>query len=136
MTGKDTLHDTVGIVIQDIPVEEEQVLSETEYEEPDTDLQRRKRRQKTYVARDLDIVPYHKQPRMFTESMLQLDDPRRKIDPEIFHSANKIDFLWMTFLFSEIPETPMWVGFNSLIVENKHPIQRVSYFPQIEADPT
>ena len=136
MTGKDTLHDTVGIVIQDIPVEEEQVLSETEYEEPDTDLQRIKRRRKTYVARDLDIAPYHKQPRMFTESMLQLDDPRRKIDTEIFHSANKIDFLWMTFLFSEIPETPMWVGFNSLIVENKHPIQRVSYLPQIEASPT
>lgn len=102
--------------LEDIPIEEERALSETEYEEEDILSERRKRRRKTYVARDLDIAPYHKQPKMFTEPMLQIDDPRRRIDPKTFQSANKIELLWRTFLFSGIPKTPMWVGFNSLIV--------------------
>jgi hypothetical protein len=135
-SGKDTLHDTVGIVIQDIPADEENVLSESEYNDPGDNEEPRKRRRKTFVARDNDITPYHKQPKMFTEPMLELGDVRRRQDPKISESANKMDFLWMTCLFSQIPQTPMWVGFNSLIVENKHPVQRVSYLPQIEASPT
>lgn len=87
-TWKDTFRDTVEIVIQDIPVEEELALWETEYEEQETVSERRKRRRETYVSGNLDIAPYHKQPKIFTESMLQIDDPRRKIDPETFQSAN------------------------------------------------
>lgn len=134
-SGKDTLHDTVGIVIQDIPAEDV-VLSESECDEYNVATEPRKRRRKTYIARDTDIAPYHKHPKMYSETILELEDDRRKLDPDTILSANKIDFLWMTFLFSGIPKTPMWVGFNSLIVENKHPLQRISYLPQIEASPT
>lgn len=50
---------------------------ETEYEEKDIVSERRERRRETYVTGDLDIAPYHK-PKMFTESMSQINDHRRQ----------------------------------------------------------
>lgn len=36
----------------------------------------------------------------------------------------------------KVENTPMWTGWNSKIVENKHPMQVVQYLPQIDASPT
>ncbi|KAK4013203.1 hypothetical protein OUZ56_025437 [Daphnia magna] len=75
-SGKDTLHDTVGIVIQDIPTDGEMVLSESKYNDPEDNEESRKWRRKTLFARHNDIAPYHKQPKIFNEPMLELGNLR------------------------------------------------------------
>ncbi len=136
LNGKDTLHDTVSIAIQNIPDKEEEtdrVLSEPEYE--DTISGTRKRRRRTFVARDIDIAPYHKKPSM-SDTMLALEDERRQLKQETIKPAKKMDLLWMVSHYVNKPQTPMWVGFNSQLIVNKQPKQRICYLPQIEASPT
>jgi len=136
LNGKDTLHDTVSIAIQNIPDKEEEtdrVLSEPEYE--DTISGTRKRRRRTFVARDIDIAPYHKKPSM-SDTMFALEDERRQLKQETIKPAKKMDLLWMVSHYVNKPQTPMWVGFNSQLIVNKQPKQRICYLPQIEASPT
>ncbi|KZS05073.1 Uncharacterized protein APZ42_031827 [Daphnia magna] len=75
-SGKDTLHDTFGIVIQDIPTDGEMVLSESKYNDPEDNEESRKWRRKTLFARHNDIAPYHKQPKIFNEPILELGNLR------------------------------------------------------------
>jgi hypothetical protein len=58
------------------------------------------------------------------------------VNGAIIKSAALMDFCWQTWLFSEIPETPMWVGWNSLRIVSPQPKQKVVYLPQIDASPT
>ncbi|EFX66145.1 hypothetical protein DAPPUDRAFT_332490 [Daphnia pulex] len=131
----EVISDTVAI--QNIPDKEEavdRVLSEPEYEDT-TVSGTRKRRRRTFVARDIDIAPYHKKPSM-SDTMLVLEDERRQLKQETIKPAKKLDLLWMVSHYVNKPDTPMWVGFNSQLIVNKQPKQRICYLPQIEASPT
>jgi hypothetical protein len=109
-------------------------LAEPEYEDT-TVSGTRKRRRRTFVARDIDIAPYHKKPYM-SDTMLALEDERRQLKQETIKPAKKLDLLWMVSYYVNKPDTPMWVGFNSQLIVNKQPKQRICYLPQIEASPT
>lgn len=101
-SGKDTLHDTFGIVIQDIPTDGEMVLSESKYNDPEDNEESRKWRRKTLFARHNDIAPYHKQPKIFNEPMLELGNLRWRQDPKISESEkhefylDDVSFHWNT----------------------------------------
>lgn len=79
--GKNTLHDTNGIVYQDI--EEEETETNVSLDRPVTteSVRRRGRRRRQYESSGTNIEPYRKKPRMESSSMVPLDDPRRKNDP-------------------------------------------------------
>lgn len=139
LTGKNTLHDTVGIVTQDIPDNDENLFNEQDetegYEEDD--IVPPKRRRRTYEVINDTMKPYHKQTKMLTESMLGLEDQRRALIPGSLQTARKLDFIWMASLTMEVPNTPMWTGWNSLSTpKDSLPQQRVLYLPQINASPT
>lgn len=131
------MHETVEIGIQSIPSQEDetdQPLIDEEFEEPNTSSQRKRRRRKFAAIND-EIAPYPKKPSMST-TLLDFNDERRKVNGAIIKSAALMDFWWQTWLFSEIPETPMWVGWNSLRIVSPQPKQKVVYLPQIDASPT
>lgn len=69
-------------------------------------------------------------------TLLDVNDERRKVNVATIKSAALMDFWWQTCLFSEIPETPMWVGWNSQRIVSPQPKQKVVYLPQIDASPT
>lgn len=48
----------------------------------------------------------------------------------------KLDILWVLSHYCKIPNTPMWIGFNSKIIEDNSMKQRISYLTPINASPT
>ncbi|CAB4037633.1 Hypothetical predicted protein [Paramuricea clavata] len=133
LSGKDTLHDTVGIAYQ--IVSEEPTVEESSEPEYVCVAASRKKRRRAFQTTGLDIEPYRK-PRMLTVPVLPLDDPRRTFEPESYLNARAYDSLWMmNFCFSP-NDTPMWVGWNAKVFPNKKELQKVWYVPQINQSPT
>ncbi|GBP52408.1 hypothetical protein EVAR_4691_1 [Eumeta japonica] len=143
--GKDTLHDTVGIIYQNIEVnttEESEMpeqlnmseapITNNENNSPHTTVKKRRR---TFEAISTEEIPYPKKPKMTSELQSTVDDI------EIIHSKNshlytEIDNIWMISHVLQLPEVPMWVGFNSRIYNNDSPQQLISYLTPINASPT
>ena len=140
--GKNTLHDTVGIVYQDCQDEtinsarktndQEQTNDETEHQSAGRPTKRRR----TFKAQETIIPPYPKKPRIDIGIMLASDDPRRQEIPHNLNEIRRLDFFWMFCLAMEIENTPMWVGFNSRFVKDGHMKQTIRYMPQIRVSPT
>lgn len=141
-SGKDTLHDTVGIIFQNKITEnvEDQTISINETNDNDvlnlctTDVQLRKRR-RTFEAASYNFPNYSKQPKL-VENMLPADHPPRFEIPETYDTSKQIHFAWMLSNSLNLSNIPMWVGYNSLIYDDKTPQQNVSYLTTINASPT
>ena len=77
---------------------------------------------------------------MIASNYLPLNDPRRlkyeTIDGEIA-DARKKDILWMADVTTDPDNsTPMWVGWNSMLIPRKEFSQKIWYLPQINQSPT
>ena len=144
LTGKDTLHDTVGMVYQ-FQVDENlrqaiatphvgpASLRSTPATRPHQPLRKRRR---ALEAEELHIQPYHKSLKLVTQTLTNLNDEIREEIAPSYQNAKLFDFVWQLCVALKVPNTPMWTGFNSKIVENKNPLQVVRYLPLIEASPT
>ncbi|GBP70317.1 Chimeric ERCC6-PGBD3 protein [Eumeta japonica] len=142
LTGKDTLHDTVGIIYQNIlsdanfttPTDASVQSDDTAAASTDETPRRRKRR-RCFDAIVNEIVPYAKKPKIdsyfSTPSIGQIS-----IKPEVFKTWRNLDLAWLFSHKLDIPDTPMWTGFNSLITEDTSALQKVSYLTPINASPT
>ncbi|XP_028982536.1 uncharacterized protein LOC114841645, partial [Diachasma alloeum] len=126
--GKDTLHDTVGIIFQfdESTLKESEAPtpfrseSEDETENSDPNIQRKRR---TFDAIIPDVEPYLRKPRM-VHTRLPVDSQERNMNPKRLTLSYKLDLLWMISYALKIPDLPMWVGFNSQIrVFNLPPCQ-------------
>ncbi|KAK6168761.1 hypothetical protein SNE40_019944 [Patella caerulea] len=134
--GKGTLHDTVGICFQN---KDANFVSETSISTETTDNRNqlpvcRKRRSFTPIL--LNLEPYRKKPRMTNSEFIPEDDPRRSIIPSSCADGKLLDVIWMISHALEITDTPMWVGWNSLVVKDNLPQQQICYLPQINQSPT
>lgn len=192
-TGKDTLHDTVGIIFQienniiseeavnnenvqqelvsnlgneavldddnvqqDLQMENDvigEAVVENNYvqqdhdievsiiNEVDTDLnvdnfltcRSRKHR------RSFDIVTpeqhkFNKKPRLI-ENMLP-SDVSLQLSNINLQSVQHIDFAWMLSHYLQLSGTPMWLGYNSLLHEDRSPKHIICYLTTINASPT
>ena len=69
LTGKETLHDTVGIVYQDVPeiTIQENLASSIVTSRPSFQLQPAKKRRRALEKEDFHIVPYHKSLKLKSE---------------------------------------------------------------------
>jgi len=144
-SGKDTLHDTVGIIYQNIDsntTEEFEIIEEPEVPEVSVSNNKnksphksKKRRKRTFEAISTEETPYPKKPKMTSDLQLSVDDM------ENIHCTNsqlntEIDNIWMISHALELPDVPMWVGFNSRIYNSDSPQQHISYLTPINASPT
>ena len=138
LSGKDTLHDTVGIVYQDVPdVKIQEALAASAItSRPSAQSQPPKKRRRALQVEDFPIEPYHRSLKLLTQSLTGLEDERRALIAPSYNKAQIFDFVWMLFISMKIENTPMWTGFNSKIVKTSHAIQVVEYLPQIDASPT
>ena len=99
-TGKDTLHDTVGIAYQDISSNLQEILIEPSPSEINNEyLTVSRKRRRTFECGSLDLEPYDKKPKMGFLSFLPLDDSRRNAVPNRLNHAKLLDNLWMLSIF-------------------------------------
>lgn len=136
-SGKDTLHDTVGIIYQNIDLDNthssqlSNVLSPNDEEASST----KKRRRRTFETIVTDEVSYPKKPKM-TENLQIAVHEVQNLQPVNFKLYNIIDAILMISHALQIPKVPMWVGFNSVISDDAHPKQKISYLTPINSSPT
>ncbi|CAD6235328.1 GSCOCG00012410001-RA-CDS, partial [Cotesia congregata] len=82
-----------------------------------------------------DIIPYSKRLKMLGRlTSVQIDQPSPL--PENFSSIQTIDLLHLLSYVFHVPNTPSWTGFNSRIIEDNSPTQKVSYLTPINLSPT
>ena len=119
-SGKDTLHDTFGIIYQnivDIPVEDEtndDCLDDNSIAEAECSQRRMRRR--TCDPFTTELEEYWGKPR-FNEPLLSLDTPHR-LSFSDFDCSQIAGFnhLWVLSHVLDIPKTPMWTGFHSQLL--------------------
>ncbi|GFY56833.1 hypothetical protein TNIN_336681 [Trichonephila inaurata madagascariensis] len=115
LTGKDTLHDTVGIIYQNVSDNHDIELNSSS------------------ISGNLDIpLPPTKRRRSFNEEIpelpsfshrLQMLEILTPVENEPSLPANlplieTIDLLYLLSHFLHVPNTPMWTGFNSKIIKD------------------
>ena len=130
LSGKDTLHDTVGICYQNKitnPVNlEEHVCHEKEYPSEKPTKKRRK-----YEAPEQIIVPYNRRPSL---SKFNYDNYTVDLPTSILEKAKQFNLIWMISCH-ETQVTPMWRGWNSLVCNDDLPQQVIGYMENIESLP-
>lgn len=133
-TGKDTLHDTVGIMYQNINPTDDGV--EEEQEEDDTERSKQDRpRRRSFEAIDFELPQYAKKLKKI--SNIQTESEEEEINIIVHKSLyDRIDRVWMLSHALGLLNTPMWTGFNSKIVVDDTPQQLISYLTPINHSPT
>lgn len=148
LSGKDALHDTVGIAYETVVSKVGQEMQSTVEGKDGIDLQvegrfsaeelqssslGRKRKRRLYEASGLNIEPYRKKPKMMKFALLPLSDERRIEVPHSFKTAQQHNFLWIAdFTFNNSSkDVPMWVGWHSKYGPREESIQKVWYLKQM-----
>ena len=130
-SGRDTLHDTVGIFYQ--PQKNNEIV--VHEAETTANSSSQKRRKRAYRFNLQELEAYRKRPRVI-KKMLPLDDTERLRCNEIDLSKKKrSDFLWMVSNVVK-SNTPMWGGWNSKYTNQIVPQHKIFYLPQIKESPT
>lgn len=140
-SGKDTLHDTVGIIFQDVSaIESEEAVDKEDNDanmsniEDDENAPKNTKHRRSFDVISHDLQPYTKRPRI-VESLLPLDSPLR-LETANLTSQRHVSFSWMISHYFRLPLTPMWVGYNSLVHDDTSPQQIVRYLTTINSSPT
>lgn len=138
LNGKETLHDTVGIIYQNVDnnscsgLNQDDGNANFENVSPTRPPQKRRR---TLTEITPDIIPYSKRLKMLGRlAPVQIDQTSPL--PENFSSIQTIDLLHLLSYVFHVPNTPSWTGFNSRIIEDNSPTQKVSYVTPINLSPT
>ncbi|GFV72320.1 hypothetical protein TNCV_637821 [Trichonephila clavipes] len=137
LSGKDTLHDTIGLIYQNVSDDYDIELNSSS------------------ISGNLDIpLPPTKRRRTFNEEIPELPSFNHRLQmlenltpvknqpslpsnlPLIYIYIETIDLLYLLSHFLRRPNTPMWTGFNSKIIEDTSPKQKVSYLTPINVSLT
>lgn len=139
-SGKDTMHDTVGIIYQFPSVTDFTDLEATTSSAPQKNVNddengpSRKRRRFNEISRA--IRPYYSKPK----TCLQLLPIHSFTDTiKLCKGATEIaidkDLLWVMSL-SRLDSVPMWLGFNCMMFTDHSEKQKVEYLSPINSSPT
>ena len=138
LSGKNTLHDTVGIVYQSLSEETSRAAAtalENRASASGDSTSGRKRR-RTFKSFGVDIEPYHKKSKISSIELVPLEFTDRQRIPESYQVAKVNDLLWM-IQFSILPKsTAMWVGWNVQHRIDKKATEKIWYLPAINQSPT
>lgn len=128
-SGKNTLHDTVGIVYQNIVSVEKQDLSTVAAAMSQNETGRWRR--KYYSAFDDTVEPYLRERRMLS----QLVDRKADI-PKNLEISIHLDHIWMLHHFFHVDSATRWFSWNSERIIDLNPVQKIGYLPNINISPT
>ncbi|GFY36060.1 uncharacterized protein TNCV_4844321 [Trichonephila clavipes] len=130
--GKDTLHDTVGIIYQNIdPNFEEEFVVEEEEAGVTT---HNKRRRRSFETIEYELPQCSKKLKKTTNIQAENEEEVNIIVHKSLY--DRIDNVWMLSHAFRLVDTPMWTGFNSKIMIDDSPQQLISYLTPINESPT
>lgn len=136
VNGKDTLHDTVGIVYQNIGDEANAKTLIVNYDGIQHDQNRNQtvgasRRRKYYSNFDSSVQPYTrgKLPGLFLFGKMP-------VNPELLHDARIFNNIWMLNHVFNATGAKRWFAWNAERIIDKNPIQKIGYLPNINMSPT
>lgn len=141
-SGKDTMHDTVGVIYQ-FPVQQtedhgdvEAVTSSTPLLHGNQDVEGPQRKRRRFSGISREIRPYYSKP---TTSMQLLTEGSFVNTIDECKSATTIatnkDILWIMSLLRK-DSVPMWLGYNCMMSSDPNLIQNIEYLPPINCSPT
>ncbi|XP_074115522.1 uncharacterized protein LOC141538105 [Cotesia typhae] len=134
LNGKETLHDTVGIIYQNI---DNDAPNENDIDcrsDQSDMLPPPAKRRRTFEVIVPELVPISARLQML-ERLTPIENIEQSV-PSTLPLVQTIDLLHMTSLFFHVPNTPMWTGFNCRIIKDNTPKQKVSYLTPINLSPT
>lgn len=137
-SGKNTLHDTVGIMSQDIATQAEL-----------TDIAREQNADVNVPLVAHSVRDIHgRSKRSFQEIQVQNFDAAKRSrpqfcstdfqqteDPEKLKTFQETLFAWVISHLLQIEGTPAWTGFNGKIYDDKSRVQKIEYLTQINSSP-
>lgn len=127
-SGKDTLHDTVGIVYQNnVPTDVTDIGTVMRT----TEVDHQRRRRGYHSALDSEIVPFVRKPKNLPNLV-----GNSQMIPENLHVAVNLNALWMLFHALDIDGATRWFEWNSERIVDTNPIQKIGYLPNLNASPT
>lgn len=138
-TGKDTLHDTVGIVYQNVDPEstnEEANIAPSvpiEIDHLDDNNNSTSRRRRKFYSDFNDTLETYSKPDQKPSSTLFGKEP---VLPETLEKAINSNILWMLNYAFELTGTKRWFAFQSERVIDNNPIQNIGYLPNLNESPT
>ena len=126
LSGRGTVHDTVGISFQNVPTHPR--IEPVQQNEP-----RPKRKMKrSFEAIEEGIEPYRKKPKTDT---FEYESTDFSLPPRNLLQFQKLDNAWVASTYIS-NKTPMWVGWNSRLTTDELPMQNVCYMENICLPPT
>ncbi|GFW87857.1 uncharacterized protein TNCV_1359611 [Trichonephila clavipes] len=129
---KDTLHDTVGIIYQNIdPNFEEEFVVEEEEAGVTT---HNKRRRRSFETIEYGLPQCAKKLKKTTNIQAENEEEVNIIVHKSLY--DRIDNVWMLSHAFRLVDTPMWTSFNSKIMIDDSPQQLISYLTPINESPT
>lgn len=131
LSGANTLHDTVGICYQNVCDTFDASANHTGTRDDSATQMRRSRQKRTYDVPETAIEPYRKKPKISSFQFDITSIPR----PLCVTDAERLDMLWMISL-SLTQSNPMWGGWNSQLIKDTLPTQRIAYMNNIQLPPT
>lgn len=128
---------TVGIIFQNKydPAIDGRIEINPDNSQEEISTEKSKKRRRTFDEVTFELELYAKKPRLI-EILQPLDHLGRFIDPDNLQLFQKINFTWILSHLLKLPDTPMWVGYNSLIFYDKSRKQKVSYLTTVNDSPT
>lgn len=126
LSGSNTLHDTMGILYQNIPrpTEEKVLVEDTVTKEP----KKIKGKKRSLDVQERSLQPYRRKPKMQVFDYTNTDVFHL---PDISQQARNLDTVWMMSHTLGVEKLPMWVGFNALSYQDNLPKQEVRYLPNM-----
>lgn len=133
-TGKDTLHDTVGIVYQNKSIETNTStchITDNSNNESLIENSERTRRRKYCSSFDDNVQPYIA-PHSQTIRLIG-NDPKKPVN---WSTACDLDNIWMYYYKFWIPNTKRWFAWNAQRFHDENPTQIIGYLPNLNMSPT
>lgn len=134
-SGKDTLHDTVEIIFQNIVDNVESAIETDREMNESTESSSRTKRRRTFDTITHEMESYTKKPKI-TETLMPLHIASQCSLPINLKITQQIDTVWMLSHALDMKNMPMWVGYNSLLYNDKSAQQKISYLTTINESPT
>lgn len=125
-SGKNTLHDTVGIVYQNIPA------FDTLDERETASMVQSNKRRRTYISNfDSSVKPYSRQNK--TAPILVGNAPSI---PTSLETSLRMEIIWMLSYALGCNKTKRWYAWNAARTKDLNPMQKIGYLPNINMAPT
>lgn len=129
LNGKNTLHDTVSMLIHNAcedPIEKHDMNSSSDIENKHSTRPAKRRR--TFIPpAPHEYEPLDKKSLNIKEYLLPPNDQARLDVVNNLEFIKKLDLLWIMSNFYDIENAPSWVGFNTKVLPDNRPQQKVFY---------